>query len=101
LKLTPGIGPGGETEGGDMAVRAKFVVTELKKSLWPGSSTAPTESVVLAPATGEDNKTWARYTPCGRIEMQIDNPPALEQFHIGQTFFVDFTPAPPAEKDEK
>jgi hypothetical protein len=33
--------------------------------------------------------------------MSIDNPAALEQFKAGEHYFVDFSPAPAAESDEK
>jgi hypothetical protein len=38
------------------------------------------------------NKTWAKATPSGQLLMQIDNPPAAEQFKVGQDYFIDFTP---------
>lgn len=47
------------------------------------------------------NKTWAKYTPCGNVEMTIEQPAALEQFKVGEHYFVDFSPAPAAESDEK
>lgn len=80
-----------------MNVRAKFRVTEVKKSLYVSSTEKPAEVVVLSAAMGDENKQWAKYTPSGQISMQIDNPAALEQFEIGKFFYVDFTDAP--EKD--
>lgn len=77
-----------------MGVRAKFSVVELKKTLFLGQTGKPSEVVVLQAAMGEGNKEWSRYTPSGRIEMQIDNPAAAEQFEIGKDYLVTFEPAP-------
>ena len=38
----------------------------------------------------EDN-TFARYTPCGRVELTINNPDLMGKFKPGQKFYVDFT----------
>ena len=39
----------------------------------------------------------AKYTPSGAITMTIDNPEALDQFKVGDEFYVDFTPVTAAE----
>lgn len=57
--------------------------------------------VTLYAVVDDENKTWAQYTPCGSVQMTIDNPTALERFEVGKHYFVDFTPAPAAEADEK
>jgi hypothetical protein len=78
-----------------------MLVTE-KKNMWnQWNGIKPICSVVLTAATGDDNKTWARYTPSGRIELSIDNPDAYDAFEIGKAYFVDFTEAPMKEADEK
>jgi hypothetical protein len=101
LKLTPGIGPGGETEGGVMNVRAKMVVTGITENR---SHTGEVISrfVQLSAVCDNQNKEWAKYTPCGKVELSLDEPamPAFETFQKGTFFFVDFTPAPAAAKDE-
>ena len=60
----------------------------------------PTTAVVLTAVTDDANKTWARYTPRGKIELSIDNPDAYDQFELGGTYFVDFSVAPAKEADE-
>lgn len=70
-----------------MSVRAKFKCTSV--TIREGGS----RSVELWPAYGEENKSWARATPSGKIEMGIDNPEAAVQFEPGKHYFVDFTPA--------
>jgi hypothetical protein len=42
---------------------------------------------------GQANKSWAKYTPSGQLEMVIDNPDASERFEVGKEYFLDFTPA--------
>lgn len=45
------------------------------------------------PAIPED-KSFTKATPNGSITMQVDNPAALDQFTLGDYYYVDFTPAP-------
>lgn len=81
-------------------VRCKMIVTEKKNMMSQWGDKRPTCSVKLSAVQGEENKTWAKYTPSGSIELQIDNPNAYEAFVLGQTYFVDFRPAPEKEADE-
>jgi len=70
-------------------VRAKFKVTGIEEH--PGS-----RKVVLSTqydATIPEDVRFNKATPSGRIEMQIDNPAAIEQLPLGKAFYVDFTPA--------
>lgn len=74
-----------------MSVRAKFIVYSLKQL--EGAS-EPTIAVRLQAALdGDENKSWAKYTPHGDINITISNPAAAEQFEVGRSYFVDFTPA--------
>jgi hypothetical protein len=41
-----------------------------------------------------EDKRFQKATPSASAEFMIDNPSALEQFNIGQSYYVDFTPAP-------
>ena len=74
-------------------VRAKFKVTSvITTEHAPGYSS---KRVVLEPqydAQVAEDVSFSKATPSGRIEMQIDNPVAIELMPIGQTFYVDFTP---------
>ena len=71
-------------------VRAKFKVTGIEEH-YPGSRkvTFSTQYDASIPEDVRFNKA----TPSGRIEMQIDNPAVLVQLPLGQSFYVDFTPA--------
>lgn len=51
-------------------------------------------TVVLQAVTDdgiEENKRYAKYTPSGRIEMTVDNPPALAALPLGSVHYVDFS----------
>lgn len=40
----------------------------------------------------DENKSWAKYTPSGHVEMWINNPPAYDGFEVGKAYYIDFTP---------
>lgn len=44
---------------------------------------------ILTPVMGKENETWSKWTPSGKIELQITNPAA--KFEFGKEYFVDFT----------
>lgn len=73
-------------------VRAKFLCTEVGKTGWqhPESIAA---KVVLNPVSdgSEENKQFFKATPSGKIEMNVMNPQAAEQFEVGKFYYVDFT----------
>jgi hypothetical protein len=47
------------------------------------------------PADGSDeNNTFANWTPSASLQMTVTNPELLGRFRLGDTFYVDFTPAP-------
>jgi len=73
-------------------VRAKFWVSEVNhKHVGAGSTFV---EVKMSPVydDGGANKTWSKATPQGQIIMGITNQEAVEQFEIGKSYFVDFTP---------
>jgi len=46
------------------------------------------------PADGSDeNNTFAKFSPSVSLDIQIANPALIGKFEVGQTFYVDFTPA--------
>jgi hypothetical protein len=82
-----------------MNVRAKFQVTSVTHTCAWGGGAHETDAVVLSAGQGERNKSWSKWTPSGKLEMQINNSAALNQFKIGSFVYLDFTEAP--ETDEK
>ncbi len=46
------------------------------------------------PADGSDeNNTYAKFSPSATFEILIANPDLIGKFAVGETFYVDFTPA--------
>lgn len=61
----------------DHTVTARFYVDAVTKRAYnPGH----VEVVLKAAGRGEQNKTWAQWTPSGELKMQINNPPAAAFF---------------------
>jgi hypothetical protein len=47
---------------------------------------------------GEENKSFALYTPSAKIEMMVNNPVIADKFKVGQEYFVEFTLIEKADK---
>lgn len=69
-------------------VRAKFKVDAVTKS-------ADQASVTLSPVFNgsDENKKFFKYTPGGKIEMQIVSHETADTFVPGAEYYVDFTKA--------
>lgn len=74
-----------------MAVRAKLKLTEVTETAW-GSKKLRFDAQ-YAPDVPEDQR-FQKATPSAHAEFCIDNPAALEQFKLGDVYYVDFSPAP-------
>lgn len=72
-------------------VRAKFRVDSIAKHSWGGSSIKL--SCTYDDKIPEDQR-FQKATPSGTIEMQIDNPAAVELFELGKYFYADFFAVP-------
>lgn len=74
-------------------VRAKFKVTQIIETHYAPNSSQ--KKIVLEaqydPKVAED-VSFSKATPSGRMEIQIDNPVAIERMPVGKIFYVDFTP---------
>jgi hypothetical protein len=64
----------------------------------PGEVTS--SQVVFTPvASGsEENKTFWKYTPSGKLEMQIDNPLAVAGLRLGAEYYLEFTEVNPHDE---
>jgi len=71
-----------------MAVKAKFSVVSITDH---GNDNKQVK--FAAAIAGEDNKSWAKYTPQGSLDMMISNPDASSQFEVGKSYFLTFEPA--------
>jgi hypothetical protein len=73
-----------------MSVRAKFRVGEVTMY---NETYGKVKLTAVHETDTPENQRFTKATPNGTVEMYIDNPPALDQFKPGKSFYVDFTPA--------
>lgn len=73
-----------------MKIRAKFFVQEVTDN---GYSDKVKMTAVYGGSTNAEDNTYAKATPSGVLEIQIDNPAVRGQVKPGQRFYLDFTPA--------
>ena len=77
-----------------MTVRAKFRVKGINYIDTASPDHVYVEVTLHAVyGDGKGNESWSKATPQGDIKMMITNPPAIEAFDLGKSYFVDFTPA--------
>jgi hypothetical protein len=72
-----------------VTVRAKFQLTAIKTFDYGGQEL--TFSTRYDNTIPEDQR-FQKATPTGSITMLVDNPVALEQFKMGESYYVDFNP---------
>jgi hypothetical protein len=51
-------------------------------------------SAVYGGSTNAEDNTYARATPTGRLQLQIDNPSAQGFFKPGKKYYVDISEVP-------
>jgi len=74
-------------------MRAKMQIQSVRKNL--GGWTESIEmSAVYGGSTNDEDNSFAKTTPSGKISLEIANKELHGVFNPGDTFYVDFTPAP-------
>lgn len=76
-----------------MTIRARMVLSSIKEVSY--SPTYSQKSLCFTcqyDTTTEEGRRFQKATPSGTAEFQIDNPVALEQFKLGEAYYVDFIP---------
>lgn len=73
-----------------MSVRAKMVLTEVTDLQWGGKRLRFTAQY---DTTIPEDQRFQKATPSASAEFHIDNPAALEQFRLGEAYYLDFVPA--------
>jgi hypothetical protein len=77
-----------------MSVVAKFYVASITEH----ASSKGQKQIALSPVSrGEENKEWSKWTPNGRIELNILNEKAAEQFVLGEEYLITFEHSPKPE----
>lgn len=74
-----------------MTVRALFQLVAIKEH-FTGSKTLTFGAEY--DNTIEEHRRFQKATPYGQFEMTVDNPAALEQFHLGKYYYFDVSPRP-------
>ncbi len=75
-----------------MTIRAKFKVVAITQHTDYSAVT-----IKLAPRYDEkipEDQRYASATPSGELSMLVDNPAAIEELRLGQSFYLDLTPIP-------
>lgn len=82
-----------------MRVRARFVLQTIEETKWRKEDVGSKTFVFQAQydTSIPEQARFAKATPSGQLRMQVDNPGAIEQFELGQAYYLDFTPVPPPE----
>lgn len=74
-----------------MSVRAKMQLRSVTEEAWGGKTL---KFAAQYDTTIPEDQRFQKATPSASAEFQIDNPAALEQFKLGEYYYLDFTPAP-------
>lgn len=74
-------------------VRAKFRCLSITHFADNGTDPQAEIRFHAVYGTGEENKSWSKWTPSGELKMMVTNPSAIEAFELGKSYFLDFTPA--------
>ena len=74
-------------------VRAKLTVIAITEHNYGNGKTVKL-GCAYDPEIPEDQR-FCEATPSGSMELYVTNQAALDQFKIGQSFYVDFTPIEP------
>jgi hypothetical protein len=78
-------------------VKTKFL-------LWERTENAGFDGVNLtfrAVMSGcEENKSFSRYTPSGEIKLCVTNPEIVDNFQVGQHYYVTFQVAEPPQPEQ-
>ena len=79
-----------------MKMRAKLKVLSVKKVLGNQEllEMVPVAASVYPSDGSDENNTYAKWSPSGKLELTIANPTLLGKFLPGDCYYVDFTPAP-------
>lgn len=94
----------------DRTMRAKMYVASISKSHNDATDPAKVTGVALQlggvsksgpynpDGSGDEDNSFARWSPSVSLTIQIQNPALFDSFHYGQKFYVDFTEAPDSPK---
>lgn len=73
-------------------IRAKMTCQEVTKTAYGAEKVRMT--AVYGGSTNAEDNTFAKATPSGTLELQIDNPEAQGVVTPGSSFYVELAPVP-------
>ncbi len=78
-----------------IAMRAKMRLNSITK--YDGSERLSFSAVAKSgsyPEDGSDeDNTFAKFSPDGKLEILVNNPALIGKFQVGEKYYVDFTKA--------
>lgn len=74
-----------------MTIRAKFRCTSETRFAYNEARQLIFQPI-YDPQLVEEDVSFSKYTPSGKLEMSVDNPNA--RFEVGRDYYLDFTPVP-------
>jgi hypothetical protein len=75
-----------------MTIRAKFTLHSITQHA--GGSNKTFKFFTVSNNETPENERFTKYTPSGELTLMVDNPPAEEQLKLGESYYLDFSPAP-------
>lgn len=79
-----------------VAMRAKMRLNSVNGD-YPGYEVLSFSAVAKSEPYGDDgydeNNTYAKFSPSGRLDLTVANPNLLGKFKVGEEYYLDFTKA--------
>lgn len=72
-----------------MTIRAKFQCQSSTGHYWSVDAKTYRFQAIYDQGLAEEDRSFAKATPTGSLEIQVDNPNA--QFEVGAFYYLDFT----------
>jgi len=80
-------------------MRAKVKITNIAAYPTAGAATQealtfhfPSKDGAYPADGGDEDQSFAKYSPQGSLSLTVANPVLLGKFSVGDTFYLDFTP---------
>lgn len=74
-------------------VRAKFKLTSITAHDGNGDARSFTFYPVQDDGIPE-NQSFNKWTPSGELKIYVTNPQVIQEWKLGDSYYLDFTPAP-------
>lgn len=74
-----------------MTIRAKIQLTHITQSSWGNKDDRILKFAAIYDETIPEEQRFQKATPSAEFTMTVNNPVALEQFVLGEKYYVDFT----------